>query len=300
MPGIMDPEYQRRAERVRAAVTGTGNFGIQDLPNANRNLVGEGITKGLETVLGMPEEKVAPPLVPRRAAGLTPPAAAEAATPAPPAAASRHPAEGYADPYAFAEAMVANPKNLPKFKAWVDKNDIPGLGYVENAETGEITPTISRPEPRGGMGLGRDLTIGELEALGPYVNAREAAAARREGLGIERQKLAFEIDKFARTNDMKDPQNFMKLVISVAPKTKVTTYDSDGNATVEERPNLAAGAKFVQDMGYAVPKGFKIPAAAERKVMTEQEARSALTSKNITGKDADRYINEYKKRGVVQ
>jgi hypothetical protein len=208
------------------------SFGIADLP-MKRDLVGETITRGLELALGMPEAKAAPPLVPTR-----PAAAAPVASTGMPAA-KAHPADGFKDVYAYAASL--SPK---AFKAFVDKNadnaNLKGMGYVEM--DGKIIPTISRPDEQG-QGIGRDLTVGELEAMSPLV--REQMASRDRQAAIR-----WDVEKFAKANDMKDPQNVLKLAASIAPRQKTTTYDDQGNATVNEVPDVNAGLKMLRDMGF--------------------------------------------------
>lgn len=86
---------------------------------------------------------------------------------------------------------------------------------------------------------------------------------RKSQLGIEgqkkteREKLAFEIDKFAKTTDMKDPLNILKLAATISPKKKQTTFDIDGNPTVSEEPDISGGLKLLEDMGYKLPAGIK-------------------------------------------
>jgi hypothetical protein len=298
-----EQEYLDRANRVEDVVN-RKSYGLADVLPQKNDLIGEGITRILETVGGMPEAKGSAPLVPKRpvAEGITTKAKDVTAP-------KTHPAEGFPDEWAFAEHLVKSDPTGKKFKSWVDENQdrVSGMGYVEVADgpnKGRIVPTISRPEPKQGGGyglgdavsqaesiLGRRPTLGDMRDLAPILSNQRAA-------DVESRKLAFEVEKFAKSNDMKDPINFMKVAASIAPKKKVTTYDDAGNATTEEQPDLAAGVRAMESMGYKPPKGISAPVT--KKVLTEADARAQLAAKNITGKDADKYIANYKSRGVVQ
>jgi hypothetical protein len=256
-----------------------------------------------------------------RPGGLTPPtkaapvAAAPAATTAPvqatpaaPAAATAHPAEGFPDEWAFAEHLVKSDPSGKKFKSWVDENQdrVSGMGYVEVADgpnKGRIVPTISRPETKQGGGyglgdavsqaesiLGRRPTLGDMRDLAPILSNQRAA-------DVESRKLAFEVEKFAKSNDMKDPMNVMKAAAIAGGVKKVTTYDENLNPTVSEVPNIEEGLRNLSKWG-KLPPGVKVPEAP--KVLTEQEARKRLTARNVTGKEADQYIANLRKAGSVQ
>lgn len=111
--------------------------------------------------------------------------------------------------------------------------------------------------------------------------------------GIEAAKLAWEVEKFSKENDIKNPLKFMELAAKIAPKK--TSYDETGATTVE--PDTNAGLKILQEMGYTLPKGIK---PIEQAKETEITARERLGRLNITGKKADEYIKKYKDAGVIQ
>lgn len=89
-----------------------------------------------------------------------------------------HPAAAFKDQYAYAESLSPS-----EFKRLIDtfspdSPEIAGMGYIEakDPKTGKmrIEKIINRPGPKG---MGMDLsnaTIGDIEAIGPILNAMEA------------------------------------------------------------------------------------------------------------------------------
>ena len=206
-----EQEYLDRARRVEDVVN-RKSFGIADLP-MKRDLVGETITRGLELALGMPEAKAAAPLVPTRPASAAP--AASTGMPA----AKAHPADGFKDVYDYAASLKPE-----AFKAFMKKNEgnphLKGMGYVEIGD--RIIPTISRPDEQG-FGLGRDLTIGELEAVAPIINAGQANDLRRQHLDQLRvaNEMALQEKREGRKDTLaqREEENFDKNVVNVYGKT---------------------------------------------------------------------------------
>lgn len=168
----------------------------------------------------------------------------------------RHPAEGTADVWDFAE------KSSPEqFKRFIDRNQdhpgIKGLGYIETKDpkTGKmrIEKVISRPEEGGGgsmgIGGGKDLNIAQLRALAPYYR-------KGDENNIDAQRLAFDKEKFAKENDKSDPVNFMKAVMAFSPKKMVKTIEGDQEVE-REVIDTEEGKRIALEMGYIPPKEQK-------------------------------------------
>lgn len=154
-----------------------------------------------------------------------------------PAASAENPMDKYGSVYEAAAAMTDK-----GFKRFVDKygGQIPGLGYAEDAKTGKISRIIDNPELRSAGSM----TVAEAHIAAGLKGSNESR-------GIEREKLAFEIDKFAKTNDMKDPQTILKLAAVLGGSVKQDEYDEKtGAKTTKEVPNVANGLKMLRELGY--------------------------------------------------
>jgi len=248
----------------------------------------------------------------KKIAGINPPTATNVA-PAPPAlpvqtpsAVVTTPSEAPAQNPVFAKhngdvyAVLADNKSVSdaKFKEIVNHADfnLPGVGYVEDPKTGKLTRVVERPQPQteSQPWENPNLTVNERIAMqNADTNSRHVGA----GIDTEKRRLDFEIKKFADTNNMKDPINYLKVAASIFPKVKKTISTEQG---IEEKegPDIEAGIQYLEKIGFPRPKGINLPTTSIAK-MTEQQARIALTAKGITGKAADQYINNYKKSGVV-
>ena len=71
---------------------------------------------------------------------------------------------------------------------------------------------------------------------------------------LENKKLEFEVSKFAKTNDMKDPINYLKLASSLAKRPT-----TDENGVTVFVPDVEAGATVLEKLGYPAPAGIKVP-----------------------------------------
>jgi len=99
---------------------------------------------------------------------------------------------------------------------------------------------------------------GQKVVAAAHENAAKFTAAAHQGEGaanreIENRKLQFEIEKFVKSNNLKDPINFLKLAASIAPKK--TSFDESGAPTVE--PDVNAGLTVLESLGYPAPPGIK-------------------------------------------
>ena len=169
-----------------------------------------------------------------------------------------------------------------EFKHYVDNHKhIRGLGYVQT-EAG--LERIIPPAPqKGGIDISK-LDPEQLTALSHYMGAQNAgrtAAASEARLGLEgrradladrrtdlteqryadmtkldRDKLAFEVDRLDKGSSLKEPMNYVKALESFSPDE----VDEFGMKTGKK--NYAAGGEALTAMGYPVPKGMKIPTAA--------------------------------------
>jgi hypothetical protein len=106
---------------------------------------------------------------------------------------------------------------------------------------------------KGAFGLEGQKTV-----AAAHENAAKFTAAAHQGEGaanreVENRKLQFEIEKFAKSNNLKDPINFLKLAASIAPKK--TSFDESGAPTVE--PDVNAGLTVLESLGYPAPPGIK-------------------------------------------
>lgn len=133
-----------------------------------------------------------------------------------------------------------------------------GIGYVETTDpkTGKRRMERVYNQP-GGIG-GDEIDLSNLNAKEITALAHLKTAMRAGNMeNIEAKKLQFEIDKYAKSNDMKDPLNFMKLAVSIAPKRKVSTPQEDGTTITTEEPDANAGVRMLENMGYKPPAGLK-------------------------------------------
>jgi len=160
---------------------------------------------------------------------------------------------------------VAAPVKPEGLKRWEDKDGVihiegKNLG-IKPAETKSDTledlynkiEKDSRANNQGRLGgVGAKL----MEEIKSKQLGIEGNAPATEQNKIEREKLKFEVDKFAQTNDMKEPANYLKALRDFAPKTKTVTYDADGNAVTTEVPDLAASAKMLKEVGVEPPKSI--------------------------------------------
>lgn len=115
----------------------------------------------------------------------------------------------------------------------------------------------------------------ELGTIEGRKETTEAAKVAAQGIGayhagelaIKNKNLQLDIAKFAKENDMKDPQNIIKLATSIAPKK--TSYDASGATTIE--PDVNAGLQLLQKFGY------NIGGLAPEKVDHMAKAKAVLT-----------------------
>lgn len=88
----------------------------------------------------------------------------------------------------------------------------------------------------------------------------------KEKAGIERMKV-----------DARNPENFMKMVALVSPKSKKINADTGAE---EETHDLATGIKMLSDSGFPVPKGFKTP----RPTITAEQAKAEMERRKAQNK----------------
>ena len=164
--------------------------------------------------------------------------------------------------------------NMPdaEYKTFADANKhVPGLGYVIDKKSGKLQRIIpaSRRQPElpemnaeqlhavagllGAINQGRSTAATEAR-LG--IEGRRADITENryaEQTDIERQKLAFEVDKLNKGSSLKDPMNFVKALDMFSPDE----VDEYGMKTGKK--NYMAGAEVLGAAGYPVPKGMKMP-----------------------------------------
>lgn len=197
---------------------------------------------------------------------------------------ARHPAEGFADVYAYAESLSPD-----KFKRFVDRNQdkegFSGFGYIEakDPKTGKmrIEKVIDRPSNNGGGMGGIDLskaTVGDLEAIGPILNAMEARkdnALYRQGL-LETRK-----DEAATRKSMADEALSSKKAISFQNRLDITSptvgVDEAGKPVKARDVGLLdmmdSGMKFRDDVPDIYPAAENLWNTRERDIVSQFKAK---------------------------
>jgi len=139
----------------------------------------------------------------------------------------------------------------------------------------------------GEYGLEGQKTVGAA-----HVEAARLAADANRGVhtanrDLEERKFKFEIAKFAETNDLKNPVNYLKLAASIAPKK--TSFDESGAPTVE--PDVNAGLTVLESLGYPAPAGIK----SKKPPTPIERAKQVLAE----GADRDKVVKLLKTKGFT-
>jgi hypothetical protein len=131
-----------------------------------------------------------------------------------------------------------------------------GIGALKKPvdETTKTLATIDKEltkpgvDRQGLLKLRGDI-IGHKETAEAAKLAAQGIGAYRAGeLDVKNKELNLSIEKFAKENDMKDPQNIIKLATSIAPKK--TSYDASGATIIE--PDVNTGLLILQKFGYKI------------------------------------------------
>jgi len=179
--------------------------------------------------------------------------------------------ERYASPR---EAL--NNMSDAEYKIFADEHKhVPGLGYVIDEKSGKLQriipasvrekklPNMSPIQMRAYTGMISSINQGRSAAasearLGVEGRRADITEKRYEDMtNLEREKFAFEVDKFNQVSNLKDPMNFVKAVEMFSPD------EVDEYGTKTGKKNYRAGGEALLAMGYPAPKGMKIPDAVK-------------------------------------
>jgi hypothetical protein len=174
------------------------------------------------------------------------------ATPAPPAGAVKPPVKRpHEDINAGIDALIKQLMEDPKSRATQN------MGLQVNPLTGKREELIKTGGIKNKI-LGRVVELRKAQLTGAYGLTGEQMRSESDEakLELDVKKHEHEIKKYAKSNDLTDPKNLIKLFSMInVPTTKETITDPNTlEKTVIETPDYSAAFKVLKSFGIPIPK----------------------------------------------